>query len=186
MRARQERDGEVRFYHVINEFFGGYGDLFWGDPIALRASSERFMKVARRFRPLSTYFAGGVASILAVTEAAALRLGDRRASVRKIDRWAAIARAAPPFFTSGAVRAQAYAADHRKKPERALELLREAEAMADLRDLRVSRGIARYQRGIRIGGDEGRELVALARADLASVGAHDHLLEEDPVLRGAG
>jgi serine/threonine protein kinase len=185
MRQRQERDGEVRFYHVINELFGGYGELFWGDPIALRASNERFMKIARRFRPLSTYFAGGVASILAVAEAAALRLGDRRASVRKIDRWAAIARAAPPFFISGAVRAQAYVADHQGRPERALELLREAEAIADRYDQRVSRGIARYQRGIRIWGEEGAELVTLARADLASAGARDHLLEEDPVRRGA-
>ncbi|MCB9595359.1 MAG: serine/threonine-protein kinase PknK [Sandaracinaceae bacterium] len=179
LRANEAASDEYYFHHMLAEVMGSCGELYFGDPREARARNAAAMERGKSFRVMSTYFAGGFSSFLALHEAAALRMGDPDASPKRIARWAKIARGAPPIFNSGAVRAEAYAADHLGRPERALELLAEAERMADAFDLRVSRGIARYQRGVRLGGDEGASLVAAGLSDLRSVGASELIARED-------
>lgn len=171
-----------KFHHLLHDMWAGYGDIFWGDPTALRIEYARLMRLGRRFKPFDTYVAGALAGVLAIAEAAAVRAGDREASARKIDRWADLARRAP-LRSTAAIRAQAYVADHRGDVRRAIALLEEAETIADRAGIAISRAIARHQRAIRIGGDEGDALARSARAALVEIGAGEHLLFEDPGRR---
>jgi hypothetical protein len=166
----------LRFHHVLNRFYAGYGEIFWGDPVRLRAEYAELVRAGRRFKLFDTYLSGSVWSLLAIAEARALIAGDRQASMGRIERWAKLVRDAP-LGSTGAIRAEAYAADHRGERARALRLLEEAETRADRVDAPISRAIARYQRGVRSNDDR---LVRAARADLKAIGGGKHLLAEDP------
>ncbi len=177
VRQRRTEAGEPTFSYLLGTVLGSHGELYWGDPVETRRENAEVLRQGRMFRPFSSYFAGTLAAMTALVEAAALRAGDRGASRRRIARWARLARRAPPIFSAGAIRAQAYVTD---RTDRAVALLREAEELADRYDNRISRAIARYQLGRRIGGDEGAELEAAAHADLDSVGADAQILRECP------
>lgn len=141
---------------------------------------ERAVRADRRFRVHDSIYAGFLAAQLAMTEALALRAGDRDVSVRAIRRHARAAERAVPVFELGAQRAVAYAEDHLGRPERAIELLARAEAEARARDCPLDEAIAQYQRGRRLGGDEGASLRNGARDRLERIGAASMLLDEDP------
>ncbi|MCK6545365.1 hypothetical protein L6R52_05810, partial [Myxococcota bacterium] len=64
-------------------------------------------------------------------------------------------------------------------PDAALPLLARAEHEARALGQRLDAAIAAYQRGVRVGGDEGARLVLLAQRDVAALGAHMRVLEED-------
>jgi hypothetical protein len=87
------------------------------------------------------------------------------------------------MWTSGAWRARAYAADATGHPERALALLERAEREAGSFNQQLDLAIARYQRGRRLGGDRGAELVAQAERITEDQGGGPSLLEEDAGLR---
>lgn len=145
----------------------------------LRADAEH-----RRFRPWASMYAGSFAAIAGLCEANAMRSGDPRASMRRIRRYAKIAEHAPPLGHAGALRAMAYACDARRAPpERALEWLERAERAASAFGQDVDASIARYQRGLRLGGDEGARLREDALRVVDAAGAGRVLCEEDVGLR---
>ncbi len=151
-----------------------------GDPVRHRIVVARAMHEGRAHRPLGTMYAGGVAASLALVEALALRCGDREASARRVRRWADLCRRTPPFAVTCGIRAEAYTEDALGRSARALALLEEAENEAARWHQRVDVAIARFQRGLRIGGDEGKGLLIEARRLISEAGASEILLHEDP------
>jgi serine/threonine protein kinase len=153
------------------------------DPVRRRIAVARAMHEGRAHRPLGTMYAGGVAASLALVEALALRCGDREASARRVRNWARLCRRTPPFAVTCGIRAEAYTDDTLGRPARALALLGEAEEEAARWQQRVDVAIARFQRGLRLGGDEGKGLRSDAQRLISEVGASEILLHEDPRLR---
>lgn len=160
-------------------FAGLYTDT---DPRAMRGTLAAALARAGR-ASLEQMYVGVVAATAALVEAQALRAGDRDATARRVKRWAARARSAPPFYTSGATRALAYAEDARGRPDAAVALLARAEAEARALGQHLSAAIAAHQRGVRLGGDEGRALREEAERLRRASGGHPRLLHEDPGLR---
>jgi hypothetical protein len=119
------------------------------------------------------------ASIMALVEAVALRAGDRDASPRWIRKCARLAELGPPYATTRAIRALAYLADAQGRPERAISELSRAEKEAERHGQRIDVAIARYQRGLRLSGDEGAALAAESRAVIEQLGLKTQCLEED-------
>jgi len=157
-------------------------EAYAGDAARLAEARRRAASALheyRRFRPLSNMFAGVFAGFAALVEAGALRTGDPGASFARVRALARKAAGAPPFLAMGAVRALAYAWDARGRPARALDMLLEAERGALAVGQRVGAAVARFQRGSRIGGDEGEALVATARALCLEAGASETILHED-------
>jgi tetratricopeptide (TPR) repeat protein len=151
------------------------------DPRTLRARFARTMEGQRRFRLTHSADAGLYAATAAIIEARAFLAGDPRASPRAVAHWADVARAAPPFGNTRALRALAYVEEARGRPERALALLAEAEKEAGSLGQVLDVALARHQRGKRLGGDEGRRLVEEGLAGIARCGAGAVHLEEDRV-----
>ena len=150
------------------------------DPIRHRRAVARAMQQGRAHRPLRTMYAGSVAASLALAEALALRRGDREASARRVRRWAQVCRRTPPFAVTAGIRAEAYTEDALGHPARALTLLEEAEKEAGRWNQRIDVAISLYQRGRRIGGDNGAALQTDARRLMGETGASETLLSEDP------
>jgi Protein kinase domain/AAA ATPase domain len=150
------------------------------DPRALRERLARVF-VERPFRLLRSAEAGLYAASAALIEVRARKSGDRGASLRAVDRYARIARAAPPVGSTGALRALAYAEELRGRPARALALLSEAEDEATRFGQAFDAAIARYQRGKRLGGEEGKRLRGEGREGLARCGGGAVWLDEDEV-----
>ena len=138
----------------------------------------------RGFRPLKTMYGGLFAAVCAMVEANALRSGDPAASARRCHRLAASARGATPLYHALAWRALAYAADAGGQHDQALVHLAQAEQEARTFGQQIDVAVARYQRGRRLRGDAGAELIASARALLTETGAADGVLDEDVGLRG--
>jgi hypothetical protein len=106
------------------------------------------------------------------------------ASYASVETLAKRAEKSTPLGRHMAIRAAAYAADYvGSPPEKALGILLRAERLAERVNQRMDIAIARYQRGIRIGGSEGEGLIASARALMQEAGAHPLLLEEDVARR---
>jgi hypothetical protein len=151
-----------------------------GDPIELRRRQSEVL-VEWPFQLLRSADAGLYAASAGLIEARAMKAGDRQASYRAVVRYANLARNAPPFGGTGAIRALAYAEEVRGRPERALSLLTEAESEAIRWGNRMDIAIARYQRGKRLAGDEGTRLVSEGRELMSRFGAGPQLLDEDVV-----
>ncbi|MBX3276200.1 MAG: hypothetical protein KF729_38460, partial [Sandaracinaceae bacterium] len=73
--------------------------------------------------------------------------------------------------------------DGRGRPAASLALLERAEALSLAHARPVAAAIARYQRGARLGGDEGAALCRDAEGVIAQAGLSPALLQEDPALR---
>ena len=160
-----------------------WADTYRDDGVRARRELSHELSRAKSFRFMSTMYAGTFGVLVALIEANALRSGDPGASAQRIERLGAIVDASPPLWAGGASRARAYAADALGRPERALELLARAEREAACFDRKVDVAIARWQRGRRIGGDEGAALCSGARASVESLGVSPLILEEDAGLR---
>ncbi len=139
----------------------------------------------RRFRPHSLMITGLLYGICALNEVNALRTGDPKASGRQVRRYVRRALAGLPGMTAWSRRALAYAADARGRPEEAVTLLQRAEQDAERLGQPIYVAMARFQRGLRVGGDEGAALQAEARALLLPTGASTRLLWEDAATRPA-
>jgi hypothetical protein len=163
------------FFEISNAFFDARTD-----PIAAR---RRVAEAQRRvpFGVFSSMYGGHLASAAALAEALAIRSGDRDASPRKVARWARICAKAPPFGHTGGLRALAYVADARGETARAVALFARAEGEAMAFGQRLDAGIARYQRGRRVGGDEGADLMQSARTLVTDAACGAGVLDEDPV-----
>jgi len=148
------------------------------DPVRIRIAVARALHEGRAHRLLATMYGGTIAAGLALVEALALRCGDREASARRIRRWADLCRRAPPFAVTGGIRAEAYAEDSLGRPAHALALLHEAEQEALRWNQHVDVAIARFQRGVRVGGDEGHALRVDAERLISESGASELLLHD--------
>lgn len=137
----------------------------------------------RQYRFLETMYAGSYAMIGALLESNALRRGERGASQRRVEWFARRMEGSPPLMAGASERARAYAADARGERGLAIVHLARAEALAGRFDRRIDVAIARYQRGLRIHGREGRDLCAHALAEAKDAGAGELLLREDAGLR---
>jgi hypothetical protein len=170
---------EPTFQRFVAALETSCAEIFVGDAREARARVERAIREHARFRPMHSMYGGSFAAIAALVEATALREKDPAASARRVRRYAAWADGACPLGTAGALRALAYAADATNAPTRALAHLERAEAEAAHVGQTIDVAIARYQRGIRLGGDEGRALVAGAREAIVAAGSREAVLEED-------
>ena len=153
--------------------------LALGDVRGARDERERLLRTYSATAILGNMFAGNTASKWALCEVLALKLGEPGASARKARSYIAMAERAPPLLATGAIRASAYLEEHMGQADAALALLARADEEATRAGQPVEAGIARYQRGRRMGGDEGAALVTSARALLVEAGASERLLDED-------
>jgi tetratricopeptide (TPR) repeat protein len=166
------------------KLFGHSRGVYLDDPRTARREFAADFEAARRFGALRYMRAGAIAALGAILEANALRVGDPSATVSRVRELARFAHRAPPYMAGGAWRALAYAADARGAPREALRLLARAEREALACAQPMQAEVARYQRGLRIGGEEGRALVLAARRAAREGGTAELMLEEDAGLRG--
>lgn len=157
--------------------------VYSGDPVAGWRRHREDSRRARRFRFLDTMYAQPYGGIAALLEANALRAGDRRASARVVERIARRMDGSPPLSAGAQWRARAYAEDARGRPELALGHLWRAEDESLRFQRPIDAAIARWQRGRRLGGDEGRALCESAVRDVRAQGGSELVLEEDAGLR---
>lgn len=170
---------EPTFQRFVAALETSCADVFVGDAREARLRIERAIREHGRFRPMHSMYGGSFATIAALVEVAALRGKDPAASARRVRRYAAIAKGACPLGTPGATRALAYAEDEVGRPAHAIALLVRAEEEAARLSQSIDVAIARHQRGLRIGGEEGATLVRSARDAIAAAGTHERVLEED-------
>jgi len=166
-----QRDGALLYRHQP--------DIYEGDAREARRAFDAALRAVRRQRFLATMYAGPFATIGALLEVNALRVGDPRASRRRVVELARIIDTSPPFSAGVSFRARAYAADAAGDPATALSLLASAEESAARYGRRVDVAIARWQRGDRIGGDEGASLRRESEATVDALGASRVILRED-------
>jgi hypothetical protein len=185
--CRQARDAwpkaEMSYQSYVLEFYLLAPEVYQTDGIEAREHFLQILKKYARLRPGAGMFGGDMLSHLAWFEAAALRRGLPDASYEKVERLAARAEEACPLGRHMAMRALAYAADYQGKPEQALVQLARAEQRALEVGQMIDVAVARYQRGIRLLGSQGKALVSEAEKILAATGAHPILLHEDPARR---
>lgn len=153
--------------------------LYTADPVAVHREVQAAFHAARSFRFLSTMYAQPYGIVAALSEANALRVGDKSASARRVERVARRMDASPPLAAGVSWRARAYVADTRGRPDLAIAYLERAEREAARFDRKIDVEVARYQRGLRLGGDEGRALVDGSRAAVGALGASELVLRED-------
>lgn len=166
-----QRAGALLYRHL--------GDIYLSDLARAHVQFVAALRAARRFGLLRSTYAGPFAQIGAMLEVNCLRVAEGRASPWRLKRFLHILDSAPPLVAGASSRIKAYAADTRGEPEQALEWLDRAEREACRYGRRIDAAIAKYQRGRRLGGDEGRELCAVARTMVVELGASPALLDED-------
>jgi hypothetical protein len=164
---------------LMADFLGLLPELYLTDCRTLRADVRAGFKRGIRFRPFGQWLTSTLTGLAALVEANALRAGEPTASQRLVHRYAAIADRTTITFPGASWRARAYAADARGRTDRAIEHLERAERISHSYGQRADTAIAKYQRGIRIGGDEGHACVETAREMIRAAGSHERLLLED-------
>jgi serine/threonine protein kinase/tetratricopeptide (TPR) repeat protein len=157
--------------------------IYLSDGVAARDELERVLKTHARFMPMHCIEGIDLLSVRAFFEAAALLRGVPGASARKVLRWAKLAESCCPLDRNLALRAAAYAYDATGKPQHALRQLERAERIAESYGQLLDVAIARYQRGLRLGGDEGKALMGSAEQAVVRAGSRTLLLHEDPSWR---
>ena len=171
--------GRPTIQAAVAGIYDGFPDLFDSD---CHEGAERCiatLRAARRFRLLSSNAASLLGSVAALLEANALRTGWREGRPRRVMHHARVALRSAPVVPCWSLRALAYLADAQGRPERAVARLRSALDTAVARDQPIDEAISAFQLGERLGGDEGKGLVTLARARLADAGAAELVLHED-------
>ncbi|HEX6239781.1 MAG TPA: hypothetical protein VFZ61_02760, partial [Polyangiales bacterium] len=158
-------------------------EIYVGDGVRARADLNELLREHARFLPTYNMLGPDLLSHLAIFEAEALRRGVSGASRRKVEAWARRAEQACPMGRHMAMRAAAYAADYTGEPGDALRWLERAESRAAEVGQTIDVAVARYQRGLRLGGAQGTTLVQSAEQLLAETHAHPMLLQEDPARR---
>jgi tetratricopeptide (TPR) repeat protein len=159
-------------------------EVYLGNGAAAHVRMKAALRANARAWPTRNMLASDVLSHAAIFEAMALHARMPDASYASVETLAKRAEKSTPLGRHMAIRAAAYAADYvGSPPEKALGILLRAERLAERVNQRMDIAIARYQRGIRIGGSEGEGLIASARALMQEAGAHPLLLEEDVARR---
>ncbi len=166
---------------ALLELVAPWPNVLRTDGREVRRAFARAVAADKSFRLLRCTYAGLYAAPIALAEARALKSGDPDASIRVVERYRRICAEAPPLATTRAIRALAYAEEARNQVDRVLPLLEEAEREATKLGQTLDVAVSRYQRGKRLGGDGGRELMTEARAVVARMGVAPIWLEEDEV-----
>lgn len=167
----------------VAERYEPWTELYDGDVVAARKRFREASARGRRFRIEQSMFRAVYCVIEGQLEAAALRLREPSARARRVAALARRYETAPPLMEGASLRTLAYAQDASGAPERAIALLHEAETRAAAAGRRIDVAIARFQRGTRIGGDEGRVLTTEAHEVVTSLKSAPAILHEDPALR---
>jgi hypothetical protein len=174
---------EPSFQRFLSHFYVLAPERFLSNGVEAWRRLRETVRTHARFMPLRNMLAPDVISHLALFEAMAVRAGAPDAAYGSVSRLARVAARATPLGRHLALRAAGYAADYVGRPAEALRWLAQAEAMALAAGQRIDVAVARYQRGIRLGGDEGRTLCTNASELLRRTGAHPMLLHEDIARR---
>jgi len=180
----QRGAGARTTHQTARAVYLAYLESLDGDPRRARESLARALPSATRLLiGRSMLVACSWASIAALVEINALRVGDPRASLVRARRFLSRVSKAPPILAGSVERYSAYAAEVDGRPEDALALLARAERIAGGKGRRLDESIARYQRGLRVGGDEGAGLCRSARERVHDLGARACVLDEDARFR---
>ena len=171
------------FQRIAMSVTAALPDVLTTDCREARRRVRDVLVAGRSLRPLENMYLAGFGGIAAMIEACALRAGAEDADVAFIREIARRSRVGCPFGHTVGARALAYVEDELGRPEEAIRVLASAEIDALAFGQRVDAAVARYQRGLRLGGDEGRALCASARALAAETGARAVVLDEDPKHR---
>lgn len=164
---------------LIHFMFGCCVAAYVGDAIAARRRVNEVVRDNPRFEVIRNMYAAFYAGRLALLYARARRAGDLTVTRSEMAKLVRIARAAPPICTATALRGFAYVDEvNGADPALTLGRLAEAEAIATAAGEPVEAATARYQRGVRIAGDEGARLVESARAEVEALGIAARILEE--------
>jgi eukaryotic-like serine/threonine-protein kinase len=156
--------------------------LYAGDVAKAHAVHTAAVAAGRRYRLTESMYRALFMTIGGSIEAAAVRAGIKGARPRRVERFARLHDASPPLCRGVSSRTRAYVADAKGRPEHALALLAQAEHEAQEAGRRIDVLVARYQRGMRLGGDEGRALVERAEAEVVALGSRPVVLREDPII----
>ncbi|MGM0556282.1 MAG: serine/threonine-protein kinase PknK [Myxococcota bacterium] len=175
--------GRQTIHKLLVEAFGQLPAIWTGDLSRARAVIRDVFRRGGRFQLSGTMFSSVLLGAGALIEAAALRAGHRDASPNRVEELAQQVERSVATFPAWPIRAQAYVADARGRPKRAVELLRAARKSAAGRNQMVDVAICDYQLGLRHSGDERRRLIEAAQATIRKAGAAERLLDEDPGMR---
>lgn len=162
--------------HELGQDSGG----LYLDPLETWRRLELSLERGSHFRVCDSIYASFVGAQRSLAMAVAARAGDRSVSIRALRRHAKRALGGVPVLHLPARRALAYAEDVKGRPEHALQQLELAEREATEHGRPIDLAIARHQRGRRLGGDEGRALMASAAAVVGAAGGSSRVLDEDP------
>ncbi len=178
-RALESHPKGASLQSAILHFVVGSFGAYMGDPIEGRRRVVVHLRENARFRVSENMYAARYGGKLALLFARARRAGDLTVTRREMAKLATIARRAPPTGSTAAPRAYAYVEEaDGGDPVRIVARFAEAEAIAATRNEPLDAATARYQRGLRLGGDEGQRLKEHARATLAALGVSLRLLDE--------
>lgn len=176
--AAEHQQPVTTFAALIDGMMAAFADVHTGEPRRSHERVQALLDGAAPMRPMQGMYGGAFASFAALVAANALRAGVD-VPMALFEQYEKLARTAVPFGHTGAIRAMAYARDAARDGVECLSLLSRAEAEAIRWGHPISAAIARYQRGIRVGGDDGDELIRRAEAELITVGADRRILDED-------
>ncbi len=157
--------------------------IYHDDPRPARREFSAGMKAARAHRFLSSLYAATYAGTWALLEVNALRAGDPEASRRRVEQLICVLDRSAPLWAGLADRLRAYLSDERGEPERALWHLERAEERARAFGRSVDVSIAEWQRGVRLGGEEGDGFCRRATSHVESLGVSPLVLREDASRR---
>jgi eukaryotic-like serine/threonine-protein kinase len=174
-RPNIQRAGALLYRHIA--------DIFCSDPWTARVDFSRALRNAAYFRLLPSMYGGPFAQVGALLEVNALRTGDRRARPERVEHFARWMDRSPPLVAGAASRARAYLEDWRGNRALAIGYLLRAEQQAAGFQRQIDIQVARFQRGLRVGGAEGRDLCSSAVAVTESLGASASVLAEDAGFR---
>ncbi len=164
-------------------YIGCIPEIYDGTPERAVERAIATDPLANHYRLLQSHVGAIHGGVTAIAEAQAMRVGSPKFSRRRLRKRLHWLLKGEAVVGGVAQRVYAYIADAKGKPEEAIEWMREAVAKSGHFGRRVDESVARYQLGLRIGGDEGAELRERARRDITAAGAATALLHEDPVHR---
>lgn len=184
LRARSEfPQQEPTYQRFVSRLHVIVPEVYLTRPVAAWRALRAELAAHSVFRPSRTMFGSAILGYLALLEATALQQKARGASLARLLRLARWVQGSPPLGRHYAVRAAAYALDSVGRRPDAIDHLELAERMALTAGQRLDVAIARFQRGVRLGGSRGAELVRTAEELVLEAGSKPFVLFEDPAYR---
>ncbi len=158
-------------------------EVTFGDPAVGLQGLVAALPEARRFRLFDFNYAALFVDMAIRAEVLALVGGGPLASRRRIRRWLRILDRSAPLGAGVGDRMRAYLAEHDGEAETCRRLLWSSLRAAGAGGRLVDEAIARYQLGVRLGGERGAALCDEATADARALGVAPLVLDEHPAFR---